>query len=143
MMTKHIIDTDILPSIIPDGWTIKEHRRGGQIEWDREKVSLYLNREQKAGEHIWGHDLRRELAYKPVLNACVLDYLLANPHLIPDEWRGDNIFFWGTIYRRSDDGLLYVLCLVWRGPCWVWNYRLLGNGWRSNSPALLSQVEGC
>ncbi len=51
------------------------------------------------------------------LNVNVLDYLLANPSLIPEEWKGKNVFFRGTIDRNSD-GLLYGRCLHWFGSEW-------------------------
>lgn len=101
--TKHIIDCDSQPSV-PQGWSIEEHRSVGKFEWSPEKVSLYLSEYQKNSD-ISGHDLRKELADKPVLNACVLDYLLDNTHLIPEEWKGKIIFFWGTIYRHLNGEL--------------------------------------
>jgi hypothetical protein len=66
----------------------------------------------------------------PVMNANVLDYLLANPDLIPEEWKKDEkgntryIFFWGTVYRRSN-GNLCVRCLYWDDSGWYWSLRWL------------------
>ncbi|MDO8633009.1 MAG: hypothetical protein Q7K38_00455, partial [Candidatus Wildermuthbacteria bacterium] len=78
----------------------------------------------------------KELAGKPVMNANVLDYLLKNPHLIPDEWKGKYLFFWGTVYRGSV-GCLYVRYLCWRGVRWGWDCRWLGSGWDGRYPAAL------
>ncbi|MBP7846152.1 MAG: hypothetical protein KA007_01810 [Candidatus Pacebacteria bacterium] len=136
--TKHIIDTDIA-SFIPNNWSIEEHRKGGQLEWNPEKISLYLSESQKTGR-IVGTDLRKELSGMPVLNACVLDYLLANPHLIPEEWKGKCVFFWGTVYRDSN-GSLYVRYLYWYGGKWDWSSNWLGHGWNAVDPAACSQVE--
>jgi hypothetical protein len=63
--------------------------------------------------------------------------LLANPELIPEEWKGKFIFFWGTIYRNSD-GSLYVRYLNWNGDQWNWNFNCLDNDWNDNNPAAVS-----
>ncbi|MBI1833963.1 MAG: hypothetical protein HYR90_04015 [Candidatus Andersenbacteria bacterium] len=131
---KHLIDLDGNP-FVPDGWKVEEHRKGGQLEWDPKRIQLYLSEHQKKG-YIRGERLREELADKPTPNANLLDYLLAHPHLIPEEWKGKAIFFWGTIYRRSV-GSLCVRCLYWLDSQWFWGYRWLGYGWNSNYPAAL------
>lgn len=136
MKSKHIIDCNAPPSV-SDGWTIEEHRQGGQLEWNPEKIQLYLSEIQKTG-CISGTELRKELTSKPVLNACVLDYLLANPHLIPKEWKRNIIFFWGTVYRNRRGGL-YVRYLYWNGGKWGCSGSLLGGGWDSGDPAACSQ----
>jgi len=81
-----------------------------------------------------GNKLRKELAKKRVVNANVLDYLLANPHLIPEEWKGKAVFFWGTIYRDRGD-YLCVHCLLWGGVGWRWRSRWLGRDWHGDDPA--------
>jgi hypothetical protein len=103
---EHFINCDADP-FIPGGWKVEEHKKGGQLKWDPKKVSLYLPKRQQNGKVIGGNELREELKDQPVLNANVLDYLLANPHLIPEEWKNKYVFFWGTIYRDSH-GNLYV-----------------------------------
>lgn len=131
---KHLIDCDADP-YIPEGWKKEEHHKGGQLEWNPAKIQLYLSEKQK-GRYIKGYKLRKELAEKPVLNANVLDYLLAHSELIPEEWKGKFIFFWGTIYRDSDGGLV-VRCLSWDGGEWSWRYYWLDYGWHVDSPAVL------
>ena len=133
-VSEHVIDCDA-PSFIPDGLKVKEHQKSGKLTWDAPKVTLYLSDNQKDGKIIEGNRLRKELADKPVLNANVLDYLLANPHLIPEEWKGKAIFFWGTIYRRLS-GDLYVRSLYWGDGGWDWRSGWLdGGGWRGDDPA--------
>jgi hypothetical protein len=83
-----------------------------------------------------GNKLRKELASKLVLNANVLDYLLAHTELIPEEWKGKYVFFWGTIYLYSG-GRLYVRCLYWRGDRWNWDCFWLGDVFRDYNPAAL------
>lgn len=117
-----IIDLDTNP-YCPDGWEVVEHKEGGKIKWDiaKQADALYLSKNQQGGRVVKGNKLRKELADKPVLNASVLDYLLANPHLIPEEWKGKAVFFWGTIYRHSD-GSLDVRYLDWGGGRWGWDW---------------------
>ena len=121
---QHIIDCDAGP-FVPKGWKVEEHKKGGQLEWDSVKVELFLSENQKDGKYVEGNKLRKELANKPVLNANVLDYLLAHPQLIPEEWKKDGsgncryTFFWGTIYRNSA-GRLSVRYLFFCGGEWRW-----------------------
>jgi len=134
VVKKHLIDCDAPPSV-PDGWEVVEHKPGGKLEFDPAKIELYLCAEQKQGS-IEGHELRKKLEGKPVLNACVLDYLLKHQELISEEWKDKYIFFWGTIYR-SPGGDLCVRCLVWYGDEWHWGDGWLGSQWSGVDPAVL------
>jgi hypothetical protein len=84
---EHLINCDANP-FVPRGWKVEEHKKSGQIKWDPAKILLHLSKNQKGGKVINGNNLRKELENLPVLNANVLDYLLANPHLIPNKWKG-------------------------------------------------------
>ncbi|MFH0950907.1 MAG: hypothetical protein V1765_00325 [bacterium] len=132
---EHLIDTDADP-FLPEGWqAVEEHQKSGMLKWDSSKFSLYLSKKQKK-DYIVGNDLREELKNKNVLNANVLDYLLAHQELIPDEWKGKAVFFWGTIYRYSG-GDLVVRCLSWDGSQWHWCL-WLGSYFRSSNPAVVA-----
>ena len=137
---EHVIDCDADP-FIPGGWKMEKHQKGGSFKWDPKQVQLYLSPNQH-GKSIEGNKLRTELEGKPVFNANLLDYLLKNPHLIPEEWKQDEqgrtryIFFWGTIYRSSD-GDLYVRYLCWDDGRWFWHYYWLGRVWGDVDPAAL------
>ncbi len=133
---EHLINCDTDP-FIPNGWSVEEHPKGGVWKWNPTKVSLYLDDNQKTGKYIGGNNLRKRLAGKSVLNANVLDYLLKNPHLIPEEWKGKCIFFWGTVYRYSDVNLC-VRYLCWGGGGWYWFYCWLGINWSDDYPAAVS-----
>lgn len=135
VIKTHAIDCDANP-FVPDDWKVKKHLKGGQLRWNPDEVSLYLCDEQRGGT-IEGNKLRKKLKGKPVLNACVLDYLLKHPDLIPDEWKGKAVFFWGTIYRDSG-GDLYVRYLYWHGGKWDWNNRWLGDVFLDSNPAALA-----
>ena len=147
---EHAVDLGVDP-FLPDGWKVEEHqngkvvkleRKGSDLYLDGKKIDFYLSKKQKGGS-IEGNDLRKELTKMPVLNANMLDYLLKNPLIIPDEWKTDGdgntrcLFFWGTVYRNAD-GSLCVRYLVWNGGRWGSNYGWLGVDWRSNNPAAVS-----
>jgi len=135
----HLIDLDA-PPYIPNGWSVVEHRQGGQMVWDPTKVKFHLSKNQKGGKRIEGNKLRKELEGKPVYNANLLDYLYANKELIPEEWKKNEdgsirfTYFWGTIYRNSSGGL-YVRYLCFYGGQWIWYCRWLGRGWSGSDPA--------
>jgi hypothetical protein len=136
---ENIIDCDAEPfnPWAKDGWTV-EHDKGGQFKWDREaqKDALWLAKGQQNGKWMKGHDLYKEVAKKHPLNANVLDFLLANPHLIPEEWKGKYIPFWGTRYRyRGED--LYVRYLYWNVGRWRWGRCWVGLGFFGLGPAAL------
>ncbi len=106
-------------------------------------MEFYLSDGQKNGKSIVGNKLRKELANKPVMNANELDFLLANPDLIPEDWKKDatgkirDTFFWGTVYRQRYDGRLFVRYLYWDGGRWHWRRHWLDCGWSGYSPAAL------
>jgi hypothetical protein len=126
-MVEHLIDCDAAP-FVPDGFSVEEHKKGGLFKFDPDEISLYLSKKQKKS-FIGGHDLRKKLSDKPVMNANVLDYLLAHPEIIPEEWKEKYILFWGTIYRDSDGDLfvryLYGGDFRW---AWGWDWHWLGRG---------------
>ncbi|MCC6934802.1 MAG: hypothetical protein IT406_03905 [Candidatus Yanofskybacteria bacterium] len=135
----HAIDCDVNP-FVPDGWSYREEdqlpgRIRGTWTWDP-SVKLYLSKKQGGDKYIVGNDLRKELKPQSVLPANVLDYLLAHPELIPEDWNGKAIFFWGTIYRNSR-GNLYVRCLYWDGGGWDWDYGWLDYGFSGSNPAVV------
>lgn len=132
---EHIINLDADP-YVPGEWKVEEHKKGGQLNWDTVKINLYLSQSQQNGKYVQGHKLRKELANQPVLNANVLDFLHAHPELIPKEWKGKRVYFWGTIYSDSL-GILYVRCLYFREGRWRWNYRWFDFDWIDGEPAAL------
>ncbi len=139
--TTHTVHTDATPTLL-SGWKIESHQgmgelrlelRNGKLFANDREVTRYLSEQQKTG-YIRGHDLQQQLAGRPVLNATVLDYLLAHPELIPESWKRGYTYFWGTIYRDSG-ACGRVRCLVWVGGGWAWGYLWLGFRWGSGEPA--------
>lgn len=130
----HLIDCDAAP-FVPPGWTVEEHKKGGLWKWNP-RLRLHLLEKQEDGD-MKGAVLRISLANLPTLNANVLDYLLDNPDLIPDEWRGKYICFWGTVYRHPH-GYLFIRYLRWDGLRWGWDGYWLEDCFSTVSPAALA-----
>ncbi len=114
-MKQYIIDTNKDPRS-NDGYSIKEHKKSGNITWDPSKIELYLHEWQCDNKKvITGHELYGKLRDMEVLNENVLEYLLENQELIPDTWKRKNdkeplqIFFWGTIYHNKGGDLVRFL----------------------------------
>ena len=126
------------------GWSEEEHhncgtmqlekRSDGQLYINGKKVERHLSPNQKGDKIVQGHKLHKELSDQLILCACVLDYLLKHPELIPEDWKNGYTFFWGTIFRDSD-GDLSVAYLFWLGRRWSRSYDWLDGDWGSLGPA--------
>lgn len=104
-------------SHIGDGWAILEKRADGLYVNDQ-KVILHLSNHQMNGRSLNAYDIRKNLT---VLNANILDALVDNPHLIPEDWKKNKgyIFFLGTLYRGYDaHHHLYVRFLYLENGMW-------------------------
>ncbi len=135
---KHIFNLAVAP-FCPLLWIVEPdgHQVGDpKFEWDSTKVALYLDEGQKTGI-VNGTELREKLKGQRVFNANLLDHLLSRPELIPDDWKGKAVFFWGTIYRGPSGNLL-VRYLYWDSKQWRWHYRLLVSEFMAGGPALVS-----
>jgi len=82
-----------------------------------------------------GHELRKKLSDKPVLNANVLNYLLKHPNLIPEDWKDEYTLFFGTVYNFG--GRLFVLSLYWTGGVWHWYHHWLNRNLNDCNPSVL------
>lgn len=134
-VAPQIIDCDADP-FIPKGWSVEKHYKNGQMKWDPARIQLYLSEEQKQGR-VQGCKLYKKLKelFRPknILNANVLDFLLAHTELIPEEWKDKCIFFWGTTYK-DDEGILCVRYLLWN----AWSCRWIDiDYWDSERPAAI------
>ena len=115
VMAEHIIDCDADP-YVPWNMVVEKHQKDGPFRWDSTKVGIL----PFIYEKYEGNPFRKEFENKPVLNANVLDYLLANTYLIPKEWRNKRVSFPGTIYRikNSNGALVGVACLRHFNDMW-------------------------
>ena len=114
-----VIDGDLNPNV-PSGLYLTgdgtEHRKMGKITLEKREdgklyangveVVRYLSPNQQNGKSIQGHKLRKELKDVQVLNACIMDALLANPQLILDEWKTGYTYFLGTTFRDAGGDLV-------------------------------------
>ena len=106
-MTKPVIDCDAEP-FVPAGWKgIEKHVKGGALRWEPQKVKLWTPTRQFSDLREIEEELSRLPSTTIVLNACVLDHLSANRHLIPQGWKemlnaGKAIIFWNTFFQIWD-----------------------------------------
>ncbi|MFC1632935.1 hypothetical protein ACFL1U_02220 [Patescibacteria group bacterium] len=110
---KHVIDLDADP-FVPEGWTYDRHIAQGQFEWDPTRIELFQSEEQKQ-RMISPQSVRKALRGMPVLNANLLDYLLAHPELYPEVWGDMQVIFWGTVYCSPNGGFYVRYVRRWMG----------------------------
>ncbi len=122
-----------------DNGILKLERRGEDLYANSEKVGLYFSEQQRGGNYLEGHALRKELSDKRRYNANLLDFLIKkeNQCLIPESWKGKRVYFWGTIYRRADNRL-YSRFLFWDGAEWHWLFSYLEDDYLGDEPAAVS-----
>ena len=120
------IDCDAKPFPQYKFLTIEKHIGYGKLIWDASKIKLYILRSHSEGNNL---DLavEKEIEEKPILNATVMCWLLQHPDLIPAEWKGKSVVFWGTIFLE-EDGRRYVMCLYWNNIIESWQYKFLHLG---------------
>lgn len=116
---------------IPSGWSILESdqifsRLRGKWSLNSHDQYLHLTSCQRRSQSrsAKGTVIRAELEGEIVVPANQLDFYLRNPDLIPEDWRGKEIVFWGSIFRDENNELC-VRYLVWEGLTWRPKKRLL------------------
>ncbi|TSC84757.1 MAG: hypothetical protein G01um101413_141 [Parcubacteria group bacterium Gr01-1014_13] len=152
--SSHIIDLDA-DACVPDFiWSdacpkdhpsrqisVARHRRIGRLAWDPSKLWLYRAIKQTDSNPIYGHHLwDRDLVYRHVLNANVLDYLLTHQELIPPEWKNYEVYFWGTTYKDCNTPPRFQVRYVtwdWELDEWQSWSRGLNSFWNNNMPAAI------
>lgn len=122
-----IIDCDADP-FVPDGLTVLEHRKGGQLVWDITRVKSDPYPYLTYGDQVGAKNVfLKSLENKSMMNANVLDYLLRNQHLIPDDWKGKLVCFYRTVYRPSNGGSQRVRYLAWNGRTFTSGHHQVDN----------------
>ena len=137
-----VVDLDVIPQVPPYLQKIHFNKPGGIFEWKPEKMRLYLSPKQEGDRRILGKDLYAELAAFPVFNATLLDFLLANKHLIPDCWKREiYILFWDTLFEDFQ-GKECVRSLYWGlEKSWASHYRLIVSGFNRFDYAIMRVQE--
>ena len=109
-------------------------REGRVFTWDPTSAKLYLPKKQQGDKRDVGNDLPKELKSQPVLPANILDYLLANPHLIPEEYKGQGPLSLGAP-STATPAAACVRYLYWRGSRWSWHC-----GWLAHDLAATTRL---
>jgi hypothetical protein len=138
-----VVNLDADP-LIPEGYeddlTVESHQKGGKFTWDSDR----LRTEDIDTHGVNGEDLVVAYQGKPVFNACLLDFLLKHPGLIPDYWKQPEdamqmrpIYFLGTIYKRRSlfpdmPSRLCVRCLEHGGYQWTSSVKNLNDQFGAN-----------
>ena len=113
------IDCDGLPFLPDQGWKAEIGPKEGTLKFDSTTVELI-----KIGFHKSEWEAISKKLSGVALNGCVLNHLLLHQNLIPAEWIGKKIFFWGTTYTESS-GVKCVLYLVYFNNEWTWEAQYL------------------
>ena len=111
------IDCSGLAPMIDSGWKLtEENQKNEAFEFSLSNVKLVScgSRENK----ISGKTLLNELKEK-AFSSYLLDFLLKNQSLIPAEWQGKTIIFFGTTYwDSSTPPILAVLNMKFYDGAW-------------------------
>ena len=105
------------------GWSVLAHKQNDWTGFSPKQVNLYQSPRQKNGG-LSGLDLQRELATALILNGNVLDYLLSQSQIIPEEWECKKILFTGTVYQNCH-GDYFIRYLIGCRHNWFWGYQNL------------------
>lgn len=107
---EYVIDCDAEAFSIP-GCVVIFHQKNGKLKWTG------IGRFYATKEPIKGVKLREQLYSEEfgqeVLNGNYLDFLKDNQYLIPNDWPLVIPFF-GTVYRKLENGRCFVRCLTRR-----------------------------
>ncbi|MEZ4210689.1 MAG: hypothetical protein R3B39_00080 [Candidatus Paceibacterota bacterium] len=125
-----------IESHIGEGKVLIEKRSPNDLYIDGKKVVLYRPKLRLVSKD----DIQREIAEKPLLNACVLGFLKKNPEFIPDTWKkkdyGDTlrVHFLGTIWRSADDFLWVRFACFDHGEWREGIVEIYEHGWDGRDP---------
>lgn len=108
---EHVIDLNgvFTPKELKEnGWRVVHRIGNGRMVLDVGKIILHREN-TRVRQGAWNpscggwnmiHVFKEKIFQREVtvLNECVLEYLLAHPELIPENWKDKRVSFWGTIY---------------------------------------------
>lgn len=124
---KYIIDGDAdahFPTDPPNGLKIHLHQKHGKLNWHHDVISYDHDEPRSRTMNFkYGNEVLAKFEEKTLPNANAVAFYLKHPWLIPEEWKGQIIYFFGTIYIDSD-GKLYAWCLKWHPDKNVWSATL-------------------
>lgn len=127
----YFVDCDT-PPFTPPTFEVGDHKRNGPFLWSASRVQLWQASFQQVPRPLPAtgpRELYHLTKRRRTLNANVLDFLLENPSLIPSEWEGKGIVFWGTTYRRRHTNE-YVVAVLYQGNGqWERSLHEIGAAW--------------
>jgi hypothetical protein len=104
-----------------------EYDQKKKVFWNARRIKDHIYLHSSQGENKKGcREMYEKFKDEPVLNYCALKYFMRNQNLIPQEWKGKNILFLGTVFFFDKTGLasLYVPYLYWSERREVFDYEL-------------------
>ena len=136
---EYTVDLDA-PPFIPKGWVVETHLKGGRFKFGDAKVTLYSSENQRIGKCAEVTELQKELESQTVLNANLLDFYLAHPNIIPENWKGKHIYFQGTVYRHTCcyRCVRYLCWNRWSDSQWCWDFSAIEFGKGLSGPVAVS-----
>ena len=114
-----VIDCDNVKPDVP-ALKVFYHDKQGKAQWQKVKMatSLFQTGEQKNEAYATLVSVSEQLETLGMraYNASPINYLLSHKWLIPDEWKGLNVFFPKTIFESGGQQCVYGLCYpgYWR-----------------------------
>ena len=110
---------------------------GKSSDWDATEAAKTIGAKKIINlsntDYVYDSDTKKNPDAKKIEKISWIEYR----KLIPEEWKGKYVFFWGTIYRNSG-GYLNVRYLYWGGDSWSWDYDWLDDDFHGHNPATLS-----
>jgi hypothetical protein len=102
----------------PAGYSWTKHQTNGSWRFDKSEVGICLTESQKKDGRVLAQDVAKELIKETLMNANLLDFYLDHTEHIPNDWKGRNVVFCGTVYKNGF-GVLYFRYLYWDGEDWL------------------------
>ncbi len=124
---KYFVDGDSgmshLPSI-PEGLKIHLHQKNGKLNWHHDVIGFdHDEPRSRAMNFKYGNEVLERFDGKTLPNASMLGFYLKHPWLIPEEWKSQIVYFFGTIYL-GPEGKLYAWRLEWHADKKTWSATL-------------------
>lgn len=127
-------------------WSIREHFMGDEEFILPSSRLCLINIKQSSPDFLRQiGELKAEIKDSVLANSILLDYLLEHPWLIPSDWKGKRVIFFGTEYKEyvsvdlSSSTSCYYRCLWYseKDCAWGWSDCELIEGCSENDYALV------
>jgi hypothetical protein len=111
---------------------VSVENRDGDLYVDNRKIELIATQDQRCGSI--GRNVLSELEGRQLLHPNIIDALLQNTHLIPENWKPTkklhrtNIFF-SAVQFSSHGRQGYIRLLYWHEGSWCNAFKWSGDGW--------------